>query len=764
MQEYTAFISYRHKNPDMAAAKAIHSKLENFVIPAHIKKTTGIKKVGRCFRDQEELPTSSDLAQDILDALASTAWLVVVCTPDTPHSKWCQAEIETFIRLHGRTRVMAVLAAGEPEESFPDILRYDTMADGSRIEREPMAADLRSNSTFQMKRKLKVEKYRILAPILGVAFDDLRRRARERFFKIALTASAAIVAVLALFGAYVSYQSSIISSQNSEISQKNDELEIQITETDRQRQLAVLNEAEAKRQAEISMLGQLDLLCELSKNAAAAGDRIAGVHLALDSADIYDKLFPAGNAEKEEDIRRTLEGTVYNRSFQLLTPLKNNSRKLGYAEYSPDDSIILCSVGGFSAALIDAYTGEFLHVITRSRPFLDNELAFLAFSPSGEYFVTGFGLFSCEIIVWRTGAEPVEVTSYYMEENFVGGRFVSETEIIFGRIGGYDEPVVWDFSTKTTRAPDNAQKNDFRSNPPPMASGRTEDASLLSPDGVYRYSGSNGPEETVRVYEASTNRCIGQIEEATMVYALSNDGRRIVAGNATGFCGIFSTMESATTALITDNKETIYRYPSYFDVDYSENIMLNSNHTYDSSVYSWTQPILLNEPSGRFMAVVYPDSYVAVWDFEKDRADAAYILWEHIGAISAAYMTEEYLITSGLDGRLMVLHLSDGSFLNITAVENGIVSLNLDPSGTKAIASGRSLRSAYVYDLNTGLLIYRIDAEPGDSVDYDNIGFSKDGSSVIVRMQSGRTIVGELYFTLEELRVLAAELYPQTTG
>jgi len=773
MYEYTAFISYRHKPLDIAVAKAIHTRLENFRIPSHIKKATGINKIGRCFRDRDELPTSSDLAQDIVTAMTNAAWLIVVCTPDTPGSKWCIAEIETFISLHGRSRVLAVLADGEPAESFPEVLRFEVTADDNRIEREPLAADLRAKSAFLTKRKLRTEKFRLLAPILGVGYDDLRRRARERVLRIALTASVAAVAVLAAFGSYVLYQSAIISRQNSEIIQKNDDLEVQITETNRQRELALNNEAEANRQRELAlnneaeakwqanaaMLGQLDLLCELSKNAVAEGDRISGVRHALDSAGIYDALYPGGDEEKEEAIRQTLEGAVYSRSFQLLAPIRNNSRKLVFAEYSPDDSLILCGIGGFEAALVDAYTGEILAAISRSRPYMDNELAFLGFSPSGEYFVTGFGYSTCEIVVWKTGRSPAEAASYYSEENFVKGRFITDTELIFGRIGGYDEPHVWDFSTGKVRKPTDAQKADFISNPTPYPSGDTDDGVRLSPDGAYRYVDGTDQRSTIRIYEVSTGRCIGEISGATMSYAFSHNGLRLVAGNAAGFCGIFSTPASATAAVVSHYRDTIYQYPSYFDFVYPEPIMLNDYHTYDASIYYATQKRLLNEPGGRFMALIYPDSYVAVWDLEKDRADAAYIFYEHIGIITASFMTEEYLVTAGLDGRLMIFGLRDGVFLNSIIVEDGVVALNIDPSGSKAVAVGRSLRSAYVYDLNTGLPIYRLDAEPGDLVDYTAVGFSKDGRKVIVKQQSGRTIIGELFFTLGELKDAAGNVY-----
>jgi len=283
MQEYTAFISYRHKEPDITVAKAIHSKLENFAIPSNIKKTTGMKKVGRCFRDQEELPTSSDLAQDIIDALTNSKWLVVVCTPDTPNSKWCIAEIETFIRLHGRSRVLAVLAAGEPEQSFPEILRFDTLPDGARVEREPLAADLRADGLTGIKRKLKIEKYRILAPILGVAFDDLRRRARERTLRIAVASSVSVAVFFAVFGGYALNQAAVISRQNSEIAQKNSELTEQIYETNRQKEQAQANEEWALRERNDALVGQSNFLASLSDNALASGDRATATLLALEA-------------------------------------------------------------------------------------------------------------------------------------------------------------------------------------------------------------------------------------------------------------------------------------------------------------------------------------------------------------------------------------------------------------------------------------------------------------------------------------------------
>ena len=60
---YCAFISYRHLSPDQEIAKALHTAIETYRIPAGVRKQTGRKHMGMVFRDQEELPLSSNLSR-----------------------------------------------------------------------------------------------------------------------------------------------------------------------------------------------------------------------------------------------------------------------------------------------------------------------------------------------------------------------------------------------------------------------------------------------------------------------------------------------------------------------------------------------------------------------------------------------------------------------------------------------------------------------------------------------------------------------------
>ena len=247
--KYDAFISYRHTIPDAAVAEKLHRLLETYRIPKSIAKATGKKKIQRVFRDRDELPTSSNLADNITSALESSEFLIVICSPRTSQSQWVLKEIETFKKLHGHERILALLIEGEPAESFPEQLRFikeeKVLEDGAvveiTIEVEPLAADIRADTRRQMFKKLKTEVLRLLAPMLNCRFDDLKQRYRERFIRTVLTVSMSLSAFFIAFGSFASYQAFIIRQKSLEISQKAEEIaqkNIQIQEQINQIQIS----------------------------------------------------------------------------------------------------------------------------------------------------------------------------------------------------------------------------------------------------------------------------------------------------------------------------------------------------------------------------------------------------------------------------------------------------------------------------------------------------------------------------------------------
>lgn len=210
--KYDAFISYRHCELDKFVAENLHKQLEAFKVPKALSasnKTNGKTKIERVFRDRDELPLASNLADPITQALEHSDYLIVICSPRLPESKWCLKEIETFIGMHGRDHILAVLIEGEPVDSFPDILRFEereiTDKNGNthieKIEVEPLAADVRGRNKKEVLKQIKNELLRLVAPILDCNYDDLKMRHKEARQKKILRISLGISSICLVFAA-----------------------------------------------------------------------------------------------------------------------------------------------------------------------------------------------------------------------------------------------------------------------------------------------------------------------------------------------------------------------------------------------------------------------------------------------------------------------------------------------------------------------------------------------------------------------------------
>ena len=199
--KYDAFISYRHFERDMYVAKKVHKALETLSIPKNIQKETGRRKINRVFRDQDELPVGSDLGSKITAALAETDFLLVICSPKTQESEWVMKEVDTFIEMHGRDKILTILVDGEPIDSFPPQLLIDE--NGNSV--EPLAADLRGANKREVKKQLKTEILRIAAAILNVNYDDLKQRHRERKIRRNAAVLGGVAAVAIAFGLFTSF-------------------------------------------------------------------------------------------------------------------------------------------------------------------------------------------------------------------------------------------------------------------------------------------------------------------------------------------------------------------------------------------------------------------------------------------------------------------------------------------------------------------------------------------------------------------------------
>lgn len=243
--KYKAFISYRHIEPDMQAAERLQKLLESYKPP----KSLGVKKENwRIFRDVSELQSSSDLSEIIKNAIESSEYLIVICSPQYTESKWCLQELTRFCELHGNknTNIVTLLVNGDPKESFPEELTYAELTTTNekgeevtvKVDVEPLAANIVADDLKDSMKKLNTEYLRIAAPLLGCDFNDLfqrekrREAARKRRIFGGVSGILSLISIISVASAVtingknkqIQKQNDQIMEQNAEIENKNSEL------------------------------------------------------------------------------------------------------------------------------------------------------------------------------------------------------------------------------------------------------------------------------------------------------------------------------------------------------------------------------------------------------------------------------------------------------------------------------------------------------------------------------------------------------------
>ena len=239
---YDAFISYRHCSPDSEIAEHLQKKLESFRLPKDIAEKTRKTRPLRVFRDETELSVADDLSEAITSALWDSKYLICVCSPEYLKSVWCMKEIEAFLRFNDRKHILLVLADGEPDTAFPEVLLYEEVfqmgPDGhpqkTRQYKEPLAADCRGDSLRDRKAKVEISVVRLVAVIKNISYEELSQRHRKEAFSRARNrvlavfgVLLAIIAVCVFFIIRISDQKAQISRQQEELQAHKDEIEAQ---------------------------------------------------------------------------------------------------------------------------------------------------------------------------------------------------------------------------------------------------------------------------------------------------------------------------------------------------------------------------------------------------------------------------------------------------------------------------------------------------------------------------------------------------------
>ena len=213
---YKAFLSYSHS--DQKEAAWLHAALEKYRLPKQLLKilrsengATASDRLGRIFRDRDELPAADDLTAEVKKALQSSEFMIVLCSPRAAASRWVNKEVIEFKKLRGEAAVLPIILEGEPNassgsdaslECFPPGVRFRLDADGSlsRKHAEPIAADIRKTKDGRQRALLK-----LIAGLLGVGLDRLVEREMQRKQRRVIAVTAASMLGTVVMGA-LTYQ------------------------------------------------------------------------------------------------------------------------------------------------------------------------------------------------------------------------------------------------------------------------------------------------------------------------------------------------------------------------------------------------------------------------------------------------------------------------------------------------------------------------------------------------------------------------------
>ncbi len=176
---FRAFLSYSHV--DAIAARRLHRKIENYYLPGHLRRADSSRRIGRIFRDRDDLPAASDLSAKVHQALSASEALIVLCSPDAKASRWVAREIALFRELHPDRPILAALLRGEPSESFPEPLQSGG---------EPVAADLRKQGDGYRLGFLK-----LVAGLVEVPLDALVQRDSQRQMRRVMAVTGLVAAI-----------------------------------------------------------------------------------------------------------------------------------------------------------------------------------------------------------------------------------------------------------------------------------------------------------------------------------------------------------------------------------------------------------------------------------------------------------------------------------------------------------------------------------------------------------------------------------------
>jgi hypothetical protein len=197
---HDAFISYSH-TADGKLAPAIQSGLKK------LAKSNLKLRAMDVFRDQTSLAANPGLWNGIVDHLGGSRWFLLMASPESANSTWCNKEILWWLENRGPDKILVILTDGEiywdaigGDFDWSKTSALSPLLKG-RLRDEPLYVDLRW-ARGREKLTLSDSRFRsavldLAAPIRGVPKDQLDGEDVWQLRRNKIIARSAVAAIVA---------------------------------------------------------------------------------------------------------------------------------------------------------------------------------------------------------------------------------------------------------------------------------------------------------------------------------------------------------------------------------------------------------------------------------------------------------------------------------------------------------------------------------------------------------------------------------------
>ena len=203
--QYYAFVSYR--SSDEKWAKWVQQQIEAYRLPAVLQKKnpqapkTRIRPLFRYHTDIQP----NELKEELRSKLEMSKYLLVICSPRSAQSQWVGQEIENFVLMGRRDRIIPIIVDGRPYSGDPEtecfhpmIHKYFPHSDNIEEDHEILGVNLNEEGSGSKRMKRQRAIMQVVSRMLDVNYDQLWNRRRRQIIRQTVFSILSVILVIGL--------------------------------------------------------------------------------------------------------------------------------------------------------------------------------------------------------------------------------------------------------------------------------------------------------------------------------------------------------------------------------------------------------------------------------------------------------------------------------------------------------------------------------------------------------------------------------------